>query len=82
MKRKPNPENAIIIEQIMKEIGSRVRNHRQAVSKNYEDFAKKYGLNKVTLLKIENGGNYNFKNLLEISIILKIPLEEITRGIN
>ena len=42
------------IEYLMKKIGKKIRYHRKRVEKNYEVFAKKYGINKVTIQRMRD----------------------------
>ncbi|MFN7253536.1 MAG: helix-turn-helix domain-containing protein [Anaerobacillus sp.] len=44
--------------------------------KNYEDFAKQYGFNKVTINRLENGENSNLGTLIMVLIALEVSLNE------
>ena len=54
------------------EIGAKVRELRKASGMNYVAFAKKYGINKMTLFRIECGQEFQMGTLIKILKILKI----------
>jgi transcriptional regulator with XRE-family HTH domain len=60
----------------LKKIGEKVRLIRRNQFKNYEDFAKQYGFNKVTINRLENGENSNLGTLIMVLIALEVSLNE------
>lgn len=54
------------------EIGAKVRKLRMSTGLNYVAFAKKYGINKMTLFRIESGKEFQMGSLIKILRILKI----------
>lgn len=70
------------IDNILKEIGSRIRTKRKMVNKNYEDFARTHNFNKVTVSRIEQGSNSSLKSIIIIARTLDIPIEELFKGIH
>ncbi len=70
------------IEDLMKKIGKRIRYHRKKVEKNYEVFAQKYGINKVTIQRMETGQNFTINSLLQVLGILGISLEDFFTGLD
>jgi transcriptional regulator with XRE-family HTH domain len=62
-------------EEILRRIGKRIRELRRARNKNYQDFSKQHGINKVSLLRLEQGKNFTFSNLLKILKILDVSVE-------
>ena len=65
-------------------IGERVRAIRKSNpdNANYEVFAFKNNINKVTLQRIERGENYNMESLLKVLDALGIKLSEFFRDID
>ena len=70
------------VNQILNEIGSRIRTKRKMVNKNYEDFANTHNFNKVTVTRIENGANSSLKSIILFARALDIPIEELFKGIH
>ncbi len=70
------------INDLMKKIGEKIRNHRKKVEKNYEVFAQKYNINKVTIQRMETGQNFTINSLLQVLGILGVSLEEFFDGLN
>ena len=70
------------IDNILNEIGSRIRTKRKMVNKNYEDFARAHNFNKVTVSRIEQGSNSSLKSIIIIARTLDIPIEELFKGIH
>ncbi len=66
---------------VLVKIGLRVRELRKKHEKNYEEFARKHKINKVTLQRLESGRNFTMKSLVEILLILEVPLEEVFRDL-
>jgi hypothetical protein len=81
MKTITDPELAFDVNQILKEVGSRIRSKRRLVYKNYEDFARIHKFNKVTVARIETGSNSSLKAIIMVSRALDIPIEELFTGI-
>ena len=65
-------------------IGERVRAIRKSNPDyaNYEVFAFKNNINKVTLQRIERGENYNMESLLKVLDALEIKLSEFFKDID
>ncbi len=83
MKRKAESIPQIEIDQIMHEIGSRLRAKRRSIYRNYEDFASEKNFNKVTVLKIERGEReYLFSSMVTFAKLVGMPLEELFKGIS
>lgn len=81
MKKKPNPELTDDINQILEEIGSRIRVKRKLMVKNYEDFARDHNFNKITILRIENGENVTIRKLITVARAVGITPEDLFNGI-
>lgn len=81
MTKRINPDLPEEIQLKLTEIGQKVREHRKSIEKNYQVFAVKYKINKVTLSRIENGENFNMVSFLEVLNVLGISLEEFFKGI-
>jgi len=60
----------------LKEIGEKVRSIRKQQYKNYEDFAKAFKINKVTISRLENGENTTLMTFIEVLSALNVTLEE------
>ena len=78
MTKKPTTEE---INLILKEIGAKVRTHRKVPYKNYEEFAKTFEFNKVTISRLENGENFTMSSLIQVLRVLDISLEDFFKGI-
>jgi transcriptional regulator with XRE-family HTH domain len=65
------------IDQKLEDIGLMVRELRKANCKNYVEFAEEHKINKVTLLRIENGENFKMSSLLQVLNALEITIEEL-----
>ena len=65
-------------------IGERVRAIRKSNPDyaNYEVFAFKNNINKVTLQRIERGENYNMESLLKVLDALEMKLSDFFSGID
>ena len=72
---KSNRENKTA-DETLKKIGERVRNIRKSQYKNYEEFAKVHGFNKVTVSRLEQGENVTIKTLIEVLSALNVPINE------
>ena len=70
------PEQHKLARSNLKKIGEKVRVIRRTRFKNYEEFAKKHGFNKVTINRLENGENCNLGTLVLVLIALEISLNE------
>lgn len=81
MKKKLDPRLTEEIEQILKEIGSRIKAQRKLVSNNYEDFARDHNVNKVTLLRVENGENSSLKSIITLARVVGIKIEDLFKDI-
>ena len=81
MKKKLDPRLTEEIEQILKEIGSRIKAQRKLVSNNYEDFARDHNVNKVTLLRVENGENSSLKSIITLARAVGIKIEDLFKDI-
>lgn len=82
MKAATNTELSSDVNQILKEIGSRIRTKRKMVNKNYEDFATAHNFNKVTVSRIEQGLNSSLKSIIMVARALDTPIEELFKGIH
>lgn len=69
-------------EDLMKKIGKKIRFHRKKVEKNYEVFARKYGINKVTIQRMETGQNFTMGSLLQVLRVLDISLKDFFEDLN
>ena len=81
MKKIKVPEIQTDVEQILKDIGVKIRTHRKSIAKNYEDFAFDHNFNKVTISRIENGKNYTLSTLIKVLHTMNISLEDFFKGI-
>ena len=68
-------------DEILRRIGEKVRELRKDQDKNYEDFARKHQINKVTLQRLETGQNFTMKSLVEILGILDVSIEDFFRDL-
>lgn len=68
---------------VLLKIGEKVRLLRKSNPEyiNYEVFAFKNNINKVTLSKIEKGENHNIASLIKIIRALDITVEDFFKGI-
>jgi transcriptional regulator with XRE-family HTH domain len=69
------------VDLILKEMGSKIREKRKSVAKNYEDFAREHQFNKVTISRIENGENFTMSSLIQVLRVLDISIEDFFKGI-
>lgn len=76
MKPKKVPESYSDVNQKLVQIGEKVRKLRKGMSPNYEDFAAKSNINKVTLNKIERGESVSMKLFINVIQKLDISFEE------
>jgi DNA-binding XRE family transcriptional regulator len=81
MKARKNPKQLPGVQEVLKEIGVRIRKHRKSIASNYENFAAEYGFVKMTIYRIENGKNFNMDTLIRVLRVLNITIEEFFRGI-
>ena len=68
-------------DEILSRIGLKVRELRRKQEKNYEEFAHKHSINKVTLQRLETGQNFTMKSLVEILAILDVSLGKFFRDL-
>ena len=68
---------------VLIKIGEKVRMLRKSNPEyiNYEVFAYKNNINRVTLFKIEKGENHNIASLVKIIRALGITVEDFFKGI-
>jgi transcriptional regulator with XRE-family HTH domain len=69
------------IDLILKEIGARIRTKRKEHESNYEVFAKKHDINKVTLQRIESGTNSSLKTIIQVADAVGLKLDELFKEI-
>lgn len=81
MKKEVDPILTADIEQILKEVGTRIKSHRKLKSNNYEDFAKEHFFNKVTVSRVENGENSSLKSIIILARAVGIKIEDLFKGI-
>lgn len=82
MKPKKVPEPYSDVNQKLEQIGAKVRKLRKEMSPNYEDFASKSNINKVTLNRIERGKSVSIKLFICVLQKLKVPsLEDFFKGL-
>jgi transcriptional regulator with XRE-family HTH domain len=79
MTKKTAADIPVDIDQKLKEIGKKVRIRRKVIAKNYEDFAKAHKINKVTLLRIENGDNYTMSSFLRLLNLIGVSIEDVLK---
>ncbi|MCK5371217.1 MAG: helix-turn-helix transcriptional regulator [Cyclobacteriaceae bacterium] len=65
----------------IKKIGEKIRMLRKEVEPNYETFAFKNGINRMSYFNVEKGNNIQLSTLLKILDGLDISLEEFFKGI-
>lgn len=75
----PSPDK----DPILKFIGDKVRTIRKSYPEyaNYEVFAYKNDINKVTLSNIEKGENHNIASLIKVLKALNVSIEDFFTGI-
>ena len=81
MKKEIDPQLTADIELIIKEIGSRIKSQRKLIRNNYEDFARDYSLNKVTISRVENGENSSLRSIIILARAVGIQIEDLFKGI-
>lgn len=81
MKKEVDPRLTEDIDQILKEIGSRIKSKRKLITSNYEDFAKTYNFNKVTVNRIESGENSSLKSIIILARAVGIKIEDLFKDI-
>ena len=81
MKPKKVPEPYSDVNQKLEQIGTKVRMLRKEMSPNYEDFAAKSNINKVTLNKIERGESVSIRLFLLTLQKMGISLEDFFKGL-
>ena len=81
MKKEIDPQLTADIEQIIKEVGSRIKSQRKLIRNNYEDFARDYKLNKVTISRVENGENTSLRSIIILARTVGIKIEDLFKGI-
>jgi DNA-binding XRE family transcriptional regulator len=69
------------VNQKLEQIGAKVRMLRKEMSPNYEDFAAKSNINKVTLNKIERGESVSIRLFLLTLQKMGISLEDFFKGL-
>jgi transcriptional regulator with XRE-family HTH domain len=80
MKPKKVPESYSDVNQKLEQIGAKVRMHRKEISPNYEDFAVKNNINKVTLNKIERGESVSLRLFVLTLQKMGLSLEDFFKG--
>jgi len=63
----------------IKRIGEKIRELRKEVEPNYETFAYKNGINRMSYFNVEKGNNIQLSTLLKILDGLDITLEEFSK---
>ena len=81
MKKNVDPRLTEDVDQILKEIGLRIKSQRKQIANNYEDFARTYNFNKVTLSRIESGENSSLKSIIILARKVGIQIEDLFKGI-
>jgi transcriptional regulator with XRE-family HTH domain len=81
MKKDVDPRFTEDIDQILKEIGSRIKSQRKIISNNYEDFAHNHNFNKVTVSRIESGENSSLRSIIILARAVGIKIEDLFKGI-
>lgn len=81
MKKEIDPKLTADIEHIIKEVGSRIKSQRKLIRNNYEDFARDYNLNKVTISRVENGENSSLRSIIILARAVGIKIEDLFKGI-
>ena len=81
MKKEVDPQLTADIELIIKEIGSRIKSQRKLIRNNYEDFARDYNLNKVTISRVENGENSSLRSIIILARAVGMKIEDLFKGI-
>lgn len=65
----------------IKKVGEKIRLLRKEVEPNYETFAFKNGINRMSYFNVEKGNNIQLSTLLKILDGLDITLEEFFKGL-
>lgn len=81
MKPKKLPESYSDINQKLEKIGVKVRMLRKEMSPNYENFAARSNINKVTLNKIERGESVSLRLFVLTVQKMGISLEDFFKGL-
>ena len=81
MKPKKVPEPYSDVNMKLEKIGAKVRILRKELSPNYEVFAAKSNINKVTLNKIERGESVSLKLFVLTVQKMGISLEDFFKGL-
>lgn len=81
MKPKKRPESYTQADEILMEIGRRFREIRKKKEPNYEDFARKYNLNKVTLSRLEMGKSLSLRLFIHTLLKSGISLQDFFNGL-
>ena len=81
MKPKKVLEPYLEVNQKLENIGAKVRMLRKEKSPNYEDFATKSNINKVTLNKIERGESVSLRLFVLTIQKIGISLEDFFKGL-
>jgi len=81
MKKNVDPRLTEDVDQILKEIGLRIKSQRKQIANNYEDFARIHCFNKVTLSRIESGENSSLKSIIILARKVGIQIEDLFKGI-
>lgn len=81
MKPKKVPESYSDVNQKLEQIGVKVRIIRKEMSPNYEDFAARSNINKVTLNKIERGESVSLRLFVLTLQKMGVSLEDFFKGL-
>jgi transcriptional regulator with XRE-family HTH domain len=81
MKPKKVKESYSDVSKKLVQIGEKVRKLRKDESANYEQFATKHNINKVTLNHIERGESVSLKLFINVLQKLEISLEDFFAGL-
>ncbi len=81
MKPKKVPELSSDVNQKLEQIGAKVRMIRKGMSPNYEHFAAKKNLNKVTLNKIERGESVSLRLFVLTLQKMEVSLQDFFKDL-
>jgi len=81
MKPKKVQESYSDVNKKLEQIGAKVRSLRKEMSPNYEDFATRSNINKVTLNKIERGESVSLRLFVLTLQKIGISLEDFFKGL-
>jgi len=77
MEKKSAIESTKDIAKQMQVIGAKIRTIRKQQEPNYQNWALKHGVNKVSLARLEHGENVTLKLLLTVLSKLGVTLKEL-----